>query len=193
MQALGAADAQFFGVNDAGVVPAGANTTFSIPGVPDTNIGAVLVPAPGVTPTVITPINKAASKAALDFDNVSASVGGPRLATPITSGAQRVGTSIVQAQGLVRTAAVGAVGGVASAALTNGDVAGAVQTGADGVVKSVFGDSSVPLVNKNSKKATTSADPNAVAPVRRLGAIGTVSSTVQKAASDVGNAVGGGS
>jgi hypothetical protein len=195
VQALGAGDAQFFGVNDPGVVQAAnpANNIYSIPGEPDTTTGVVLVPSPGIMPTVVTPINKATSKVALDFDNVSASVGGPRLASPVTSGAQRVGTSIVQAQGLVRTAAVGAVGGVATAALTNGDVAGAVRSGADGVVKSVFGDSTVPLVNKTTKKATTSADPNAVAPVRRLGAIGTVSSTVQKAASDVGNSISGGS
>jgi hypothetical protein len=190
-----ATDLQFFGVTDSGVIPGKKKSdplTYSLPGIPDTTSTTALVPVfTKNMPIVVGPISAATNNLATDIDDASDSVGGPKLAGPLTSGAQAVGTSVVQAQGLVRSATVDAVTNVAAASLSGNPqaVGTAIQTGAGGIQKSIVGDSSVPLVNPATGKVDSNSNLNTAAPVKRLGAIGTVSSTVQKAASNVGNAL----
>jgi hypothetical protein len=191
------AEPQFTGVNAAGVSGNPSNPTYTLPGQAATTSPILTTTPPYLqnVPTVVAPINAATTKVAGDFDNVSAALGGPKLAKPITTGAQAIGTSVVQAQGLVRTAVVGTAQGATLAALSGNPqgVATAFQTGASNIQKSIVGDPSVPLVNPATGKVSTNTSLNTAAPVKRLGAIGTVSSTVQKAASDVGNSISGGS
>jgi hypothetical protein len=170
------AEPQFTGVNAGGQnqLPGQAATTSPI-GIP-TN------PFFQNVPTVVAPINAATKKVANDFDNVSAALGGPKLANPITVGAQEVGTGIVQAQGLVRTAGVGTLSAATQAALARNPqgVATAFQNAPGALQKAVFGDPAGPNIGGAPS-------------VKKLGAIGTVSATVKKAADNIGNAVSGGS
>lgn len=194
LSAIQLAEPQFTGVNASGQNP--LTGAYTLPGQADNVAIQPITTAPGfaLKPTVVAPINAAAGKVATDFDNLSASVGGPTtVARTLTGSASAVGTSVVQAQGLVRTAGLGTLSAATQAAIARNPqgVATAIQNAPGNLQKAVFGDTSVPLVSPTTGQPSTAS--NAVAPVKRLGAIGTVSSTVQKAANDVGNAVGGGS
>jgi hypothetical protein len=183
---------QFTGVNAGGQ---NLDGSYTLPGVANTKAPVITVSPPSFqnVPTVAAPINAAAVKVATDFDSVSKAFGGPsNVAKTMTTSAQAVGTSVIQAQGLVRTAAVGTAQGVATAAIAGNPqgVSNAIQTGAGNIQKAIAGDPSVQLVDPATGKVNTgNPTKNTAAPVKRLGAIGTVSSTVQKAASDISNAV----
>lgn len=170
---------------------------YSLPGefVPaTTNPGAAGFPGPNAT-TVNNSATNGFRAAAGTLDSITPA-GLPKLATPITVGAQEVGTSLIQAGGLVRSASATAVqntfNAVASGNPTN--VRNAVVGGVSGVSKSVFGDSSVPLVTPISSSVGVDLPsggvpvPGTVAPVKRLGAIGTVTTTVTKAVTGVATA-----
>jgi hypothetical protein len=140
-------------------------------------VAPILLASPpyvALEPTVVAPINTATTTVSKHLDNVSAAFGGPKVAEKITTSSQAVGTSVVQAQGLVRSAVVGTAQTATLAAIQNNPqgVANAIQSGPANVQKAILGDST-------ATKGT----------VKNLGAIGTVSSTVQKAASDISKAV----
>lgn len=119
---------------------------------------------------------------------ISNGVPGATTLKAVTVQSRKVGTAVVQAQGLVRDATVNAVQGTVNAATSGGDVGGAIQTGASKVGKSVFGDASITYkVDPNSGKPVTASTPGSVDSIHKLGAIGTVSKSVQNAASEIGN------
>ena len=94
---------------------------------------------------------------------------------------------------MVRDATVNAVQGTVNAATTGGDVGGAVQTGANNIGKSVFGDSSIKYkVSPDTGKPVSGDTNGAVDSIHKLGAIGTVSSATQTAAKNVGDSISAG-
>jgi hypothetical protein len=121
---------------------------------------------------------------------VTNDVPGARVLQSVTVESCRVGTSIVQAQGLVRDATVNAVQGTVNAATTGGNVGGAAQTGADNIGKSVFGDPSIQYkVDPTTGKPVSASTEGSVDSIHKLGAIGTVSSATQTAAKNVGDSI----
>lgn len=124
---------------------------------------------------------------------VTNGVPGAPVLRSVTVESRRVGTSIVQAQGLVRDATVNAVQGTLDAATIGGDVGGAVQSGVDGIGKSVFGDSSIKhKLNPETGKPVSAGTEGAVDSIHKLGAIGTVNSATQTAAKNVGDSISAG-
>jgi hypothetical protein len=117
-------------------------------------------------------LNNAAAKA----DGVIKALGGPPvLVQTISRSTQAIGTSFIQAQGLVRSATLNAITGVNLAVVHGGNVNAAIQAGLTSVQRSILGNPSAPSGS-----------------VARLGAIKTVTHTVQKAVKDVGKAARGG-
>ena len=80
---------------------------------------------------------------------------------------EKVGVTVIQAQGLVRSGAVGAVQGIVDATTTGGNVATALSGGATKIQKAVLGDST------------------ATGTVRKLGAVGSLNKSVSDAAKAV--------
>jgi hypothetical protein len=173
-------------VDGAPGVPGGyTNATVDPPGPLPLGTYPVPVSVPN-SANIPKPFNSAVNT--VENNLIAAGVPGAKVLKSTTVESQRVGTAVVQAQGLVRTATVGAVQGTINAATTGGNVPGAVQTGLNNVGKSVFGDPSV-----TQKVNPTTGQPDntsaGVDSVRKLGAIGTVSSATQTAAKNVANSV----
>ena len=80
---------------------------------------------------------------------------------------EKVGVTVIQAQGLVRSGAVGAVQGIVDATTTGGNVTTALSGGATKIQKAVLGDST------------------ATGTVRKLGAVGSLNKSVSDAAKAV--------
>lgn len=144
-------------------------------------------------PTVNAPATAGFLAAATIVDNNTPSVV-PKLATPIVKGAGEVGTSLIQASGLVRTASVTAVQNTLNSAtgLSNVPVGTSIRNGIDGVTKSVIGDSTVKKVTPigNGLGIVTGGPTDTVSPVKRLGAIQTVTQTTANAIKGVATAAG---
>jgi len=167
-------------------------TAYQLPGVPATTTKIPVAALPPTlwpsSPTVVNSFRTGAITAATIADTVAAQVGLPKLAVPTTKGVQAIGTSFIQAQGLVRSATVGAVQGTITAVATGGNVPNAIKTGLNGIKKSIVGDPTVPKVSASGVVTGVPAlDTNE--PVKRLGAIKTVSTTVKKAVQNVAAAV----
>ncbi len=123
---------------------------------------------PGQLPgNIVTAVNRSAQK----LDDVSAALGGPRVVHQTALSLESVGTSVIQAEGLVRTATLGAVSSVAVTAVNKGDVAKAVREGRAEIKRAIFG-----------RPASASAPAGSA---KQLGAIKTVKTTVQKAQKDI--------
>lgn len=108
---------------------------------------------------------------------VANGVPGAPVLRSVTVESRRVGTSIVRAQGLFRDATVNAVQGTVNAATTGGNIGAAVQSGADNVGKSVFGDKSIKYkVDPTTGQPVPASTAGSVDSIHKLGAIGAVSS-----------------
>jgi hypothetical protein len=122
-------------------------------------------------------ISNGLNNAAAKTDGVIKALGGPSVfVQTVSRSTQAIGTSLIQAQGLVRVSTLNAITGVNLAVVHGGNVNQAIQNGITSIQHSILGD-------------PTAANPNSVA---GLGAIKTVTHTIQKAAKDVGTAARGG-
>jgi hypothetical protein len=139
-------------------------------------VATVLGQAPGsqlykVAQNIPNAMNSAAEKT----DGVIKALGGPPVfVQTVSRSTQAIGTSFIQAQGLVRSSTLNAITGVNLAVVNGGDVNQAIQTGLTSIQRSILGNPGAPAGS-----------------VARLGAINTVTHTVQKAVSDVGKAARG--
>jgi hypothetical protein len=121
-------------------------------------------------------ISNGLNNAAAKFDGVIHTLGGPTvLVQTISRSTQAIGTSFIQAQGLVRSSTLNAISGVNTAIVNRGNVNAAIQAGIKSVQLSILGDSTAPTGT-----------------VANLGAIKTVTHTIQKSVKDVGTAARGG-
>jgi hypothetical protein len=121
-------------------------------------------------------ISNGLNNAAAKVDGVIAAVGGPPVfVQTVSRSTQAIGTSFIQAQGLVRSSMLNAITGVNLAVVHGGNVNAAIQAGLTSVQQSILGNPAA-----------------AAGSVARLGAIKTVTHTVQKAVKDVGTAARGG-
>jgi hypothetical protein len=136
-------------------------------------VGQTPAVSPGAIPgNISNGLNSAAAK----VDGVIAAVGGPPVfVQTVSRSTQAIGTSFIQAQGLVRSSMLNAITGVNLAVVHGGNVNAAIQNGLTSVQQSILGNPAA-----------------AAGSVARLGAIKTVTHTVQKAVKDVGTAARGG-
>jgi hypothetical protein len=113
--------------------------------------------------------------------------GAPRVIATSIVQSHRIGVTVIQAQGLVRSASLGAVQGVVTAAIHNGDVEKAFIDGGTDVLNAVFGDPDL-----DGKPAGVAPDPDTGLPVastKRLGAIKSVATGFRNAGTAVSAAV----
>lgn len=113
--------------------------------------------------------------------------GAPTVVATSIIQSHRIGVTVLQAQGLIRSASLDAVQGVVTAATHHGDTKDAITKGVTGVRKAVFGDPSLA-----GQPGGTVADPDTgaqVASTRRLGAIKTVTTGLKNASTAVGTSL----
>ena len=188
---------QTVGISATGITPDG---TYSLPGETSTR---TWVPIPGVpqdqwpvSETVDAGYHGAVATIAQAFDEQT---GTTTFGAIVTAG-NAMEYSIFQAQGLVRSATLGALQDTVDAATTGGDVAGAVTGGLQNIQKSIFGDPSVPKVTPvpappgsavvGNVGVHTGTASDTVEPVKRLGAVKTITSTFSTQIADVAQSLG---
>jgi hypothetical protein len=188
---------QTVGINATGITP---DHTYSLPGETSTR---TWVPIPGV-PQAEWPVSEtvdagyhgavAAIAEAVDEQTGTTTFGA------IVRAGNAMEYSIFQAQGLVRSATLGAIQDTVDAAISGGDVPGAVTSGVQSIQKSIFGDPDVPKVTPGPAApgsavvgnvgVHTGTATDTVEPVKRLGAIKTITSTAQTQVANVAHSLG---
>jgi hypothetical protein len=111
----------------------------------------------------------------------------PQVITTSIIQSHRIGVTVIQAQGLIRSASLGAVQRVVTASTHNGDVANASVEGATDIRKAVFGD---PDLDEGAGGVAPDPDTGLpVASTRKLGAVRTVGTGFRNAASATSAAI----
>ena len=108
-------------------------------------------------------------------------VGVPKVVEQTLLSSEKIGVTVLQARALVRGATVGAVQDTILAASSGGDVGAAIQNGAIRIQKSVFGDPDAPDAHVDPYDSESPTAPS----IAQLGAVGSVTTSVQQAANDV--------